>query len=110
MIKNKRGVRDSMMDYDNTLTSTGKSRNYLKIAASYVNVAMRAGLTFEELKTCSGDSINEPKARAFAVMTNLAFGIEVALKGKLTNKRLRAIHKDNRHNLRILFNKLPRIE
>lgn len=92
-----------MIDYDNTTTSTPKSRSYLKIAAAYANVAMRAGLTIEELKGCTGDSINEAKARAFAVMTNLAFAIEVALKGKLSDDK-------KGHNLKLLFNKLPKCD
>jgi len=65
-------------DYDNTTTSTGKSRSYLKIAAAYVNVAMRSSLSIKELEECSSGPINEARARAFAVMTNLAFALSMS--------------------------------
>ena len=99
------------MDYDNTFMSAPKSRDYLKIAAAYANVAMRAGLTFEELRKCSGETITEVKARAFAVMMNLAFAIEVALKGKLSDERMNAVlRKRKGHELKNLFENIPKCE
>jgi len=97
-------------DYDNTFVSDDKSRNYLKIAAAYVNVATRARLDYDEFKKCKDDSINEVKARAFAVMTNLAFASEVALKGKLFDEKFSEIPRNEGHNLKVLFNNLPKCE
>lgn len=98
-------------DYDNTTTSTGKSRSYLKIAAAYVNVAMRSSLSIKELKECSSGPINEVRARAFAVMTNLAFALEVALKGKLPQEREENILSSRKgHDLKVLFQNLPKCD
>lgn len=104
-------MTDFDFDYDNTTTSTGKSRSYLKIAAAYVNVAMRSSLSIEELKECSSGPINEARARAFAVMTNLAFALEVALKGKLPQEREDNILSSRKgHDLKVLFQNLPKCD
>lgn len=98
-------------DYDNTTTSTGKSRSYLQIAAAYVNVAMRSSPNLEELRECSSGPMNEVRARAFAVMTNLAFALEVALKGKLPHEReVRILSNRKGHDLKELFQNLPRCD
>ena len=98
-------------DYDNTLSTDERSRSRLQIAAAYANVAMRAGLTIEELRECTVGPINEARARAFAVMMNLAFALEVAFKGKITDEMLNTITRGrDKHDLKILYGKLPKIE
>lgn len=102
-------------EYDASVFSTPKSRMHLQIAAAYVNVAMRAAPTKDELIACISGPINTTRARAFAVMTNLSFAFEVALKGQLDNELLERLNiggVDRRqgHDLRYLFNKLSRAE
>lgn len=98
-------------DYDNTTTSTGKSRSYLKIAAAYANVAMKSRPDLKELKECLPGTVNEVTARAFAVMTNLAFALEVALKGKLPSEReSNILSRRKGHDLKVLFQNLPKCD
>lgn len=106
-------MAETEFDYDNTLTTDPRSRERLTIAAAYVNVAMRAAPSMEELKDCYNGPITVTGARAIATMTNLAFAFEVAMKGKISEDRLEYIkknHKWEQHNLKLLFSYMPKIE
>lgn len=102
-------------EYDASVFSTPKSQMHLQIASAYVNVAMRAAPTKDELRACISGPINTTRARAFAVMTNLSFAFEVALKGQLDDELLERLNiggVDRRkgHDLKYLFSKLSRTE
>ena len=102
-------------EYDNSMFSTPKSRTYLQIAAAYVNVAMRAAPKLDELRVCANGPINTTRARAFAVMTNLSFAFEIALKGKIEDSLLAQVNIDavdrrKGHDLKHIFSKLPHAE
>ena len=97
--------------YDDTLTTTPRSRTFLEISAAYVNVAMRSGLTVEEMRAAVTGQSTEITARAYAVSMNLAFAAEVALKGKLTEEIVKELkNKKKGHDLVELFEKLPKVE
>lgn len=72
---------------------------------------MRSAPDLQELRECSSGPMNEVRARAFAVMTNLAFALEVALKGKLPREReVRVLSSRKGHNLKELFQNLPKCD
>ena len=106
----------TLNEYNNTLISTYKSRTHLDVSAAYVNVAMRASPSLEELKNCAIGQINPITSRAFATMMNLAFAFEISMKGYLDDDLLEELGigkvKQNQegHLLRVLFGKLPKIE
>ena len=102
---------NSLTDYDNTLMSTARSQEYLQIAAAYVKVAMRSSPSIVELRDSAIGPINEIRARAFAVMMNLAFALEVMLKGKIPEDRLQPVlDRRDGHNLKVLYDTIPKIE
>lgn len=98
-------------DYDNTLTSTPKSRSHLIIAAAYVNTALRTMPKDEEFQQHNPDSLKEVLSRSFATVTNLSLACEIALKGKLPDDKEQEIREKNQgHDLDVLFHALPSIE
>lgn len=103
-------MAETGFDYDNTLTSDPRSRERLTIAAAYMNVALRGAPSMDELKDCYNGPITVTRARAFAAMMNLAFAFEVALKGKVSEDRLENIPVRDRHNLKVLFENMPKVE
>lgn len=83
----------------------------VQISAAYVNVAMRSTPDLQKLKECSSGPMNEVRARAFAVMTNLAFALKVALKGKLPLEReVRILSNRKGHDLKEVFQNLPKCD
>ena len=106
----------TQQEYDETLTSTNKSRWLLDIAAAYINSSLHSFDEIYELKDHPEKMTPYKEALVFSTIMLLAFAFEITMKAKLDDSILKQLNmpgiRDNGegHNLEALFNKLPKAE